>query len=366
MRNVLLSPRHALLLLGALALCPVQARAALHGGVEIGSTGVKAIVLDVTQGPNGLRAKRLGGGTFNTSLSEGIAKDGTFDPKALAATAAAVKKYVEEIEGKHKVPNENIYVVGSSGIFSAIEKDEKAVKARQDELAQAIKKATGRTMDFITVQRESELSIIGIVPRAYQNVSLLIDIGGGNTKGGYLDGTKKYVTFGVPYGTKTFTVAAEKRSKDPVKGTALAAAEALRPALRSQVKEHPALAGRERVYLSGGACWALANFAKPTDRSGYAALTAKDIDAYRGMLLSKPGEYPTVDLSSLSKKDRADAEKDLTQIKKNFTPAQLLAGAEILASLASEMKLEGKKMYFARNGQFGWILAYAAMKSKTP
>jgi exopolyphosphatase/pppGpp-phosphohydrolase len=366
MRNAPLSAGHAIWLLVPFLMCPAPARAALHGGVEIGAKGVKATVIDARPGPHGLSVKPLFAGTYNATLSEGIAANGKFDPRALQATAAAVKKYVEEIEGKHKVPKENIYVVGSSGIFSPIEKDREAVKARQAELARAIKDATGRTMDFISPRREAELSIVGIVPRKLQDVSLLIDIGSGNTKGGYRDATKKFITFAVPFGSVTFTKAAEKRSaSDPVKGGASVAEENLRPLLRSAVKEHPALTGRERVYLSGGACWALANFVKPADRSGYAALTGKDIDTYHKMLASKPGEYPVVDLSALSEKDRAAAEKDIARIKKTFTPAQLLAGAEILKALSSEFKLQGeKKLYFARNGYLGWILAYAALKTK--
>jgi hypothetical protein len=335
----------------------------VFGGVEIGAMGVKATVIEATPGPNGLRVKPLFAGTFITRLAASIGRDGTVDPRALAIATNAIKEYVEEIESKYKVPKENIFLVGSSGIFSSIEEHQKAVLVRL-ELAQAIKKVTGRTMDFITVQREAELSIIGIVPRSFQDSSLLIDIGSGNTKGGYFDGTTKYITFDIPFGSVTFTRAAEKHSKDLIKGNFAAATYDLRPALRAQIKEHPSLTRRERVYLSGGACWALANLVKPGDRGGYAVLSAKDIDAYHRMLTMRPEKFPVVDLSSLSKKDREAAEKDIARIKKTFTPAQLLSGAEILKTLSSEMKLEGKKLYFARNGYLGWILAYAALKTK--
>jgi exopolyphosphatase/pppGpp-phosphohydrolase len=369
MRNASLIARRAIWVLIPFLLCPTPAQAVIHGGIEIGAKGVKATVIDAIPGKKqGLSVKILLSGTANTTLSAGIAADGKFDPKALLATAAAVKKYAEEMEKKYKVPSDNIYVVASSGIFSPIEKDVKAVAARREELGKAIRTATGRTMDYINVQQESQLSIVGIIPRQYLDVALLIDIGSGNTKGGCRAGPKKYITFGVPYGSVTFSELIKKRfgKDDSVKGGARAAAEVLRPALRDAVKEHAGLAGRDRVYLSGGAVWAMATFTRPTDRASYVALTAKDVEAYHQMLTARPGEYPTPDLTSGTEDARKAAEKDLKRIRGVFTPAQLLAGADILKALSSEFKLGEKKLYFPRNGYLGWILAYAALKTKTP
>src|SRR5207237_384518 len=81
-----------------------------------------------------------------------------------------------------------LYVVGSSGLFSAIEGKKDAVKANQDALAEAIREACGLKMTFIDVTREAELSIDGVIPAKHAAVSMLLDIGSGNTKGGFRDG----------------------------------------------------------------------------------------------------------------------------------------------------------------------------------
>src|SRR5262249_5207262 len=145
-----------------LLLAPTPARAELFGGVEIGAKGIKATVIDARPGPDGLAVKVLLAGTHNSTLVAGIASKGKFDPAALKDAAAAVRAYAREMEKKYKVPKGNIYVVASSGIFTPIAKDTKAVAANRARLAGAIREATGRSLDFISVEQEAHLSILGI------------------------------------------------------------------------------------------------------------------------------------------------------------------------------------------------------------
>ena len=359
--------RRSYWLLAALLLVPTPARAALYGGIEIGAKGIKSTVLDVSPGPEGLRVKILLAGTKNTTLVEGIATSGKFDAAALKDTAGTILRTAEEMEAKHKVPKENIYIVASSGIFTPIATDAKAVAANRGELAKAILAVAGRPMDFITVAQEAQLSIKGIVPTKFLGTSVLLDIGSGNTKGGYQVKAGEYALFDVPLGSVTFGERVKKQFGDEglVRGSARLSREVARPGLASAAKEHPGLRTRQRVYLSGGACWALATFTKPGDRSGYVALTAKDIAAYQKMLASNPGKYPAVDLAAIADPAaRKATEKDLERVKKTFTPAQLLGGAELLQAFSVEFDLNAdKSVYFSRNGYLGWILAYAAKKS---
>jgi exopolyphosphatase/pppGpp-phosphohydrolase len=353
--------------LAALLLAPTPARAALYGGIEIGAKGIKSTVLEVNSAPEGLRVKILLAGTKNMTLVKGIATSGKFDAKDLQETAAIIRSTAEEMETKHKVPKENIYIVASSGIFTPIAKDAKAVAANRAELEKAIRKVADRSMDFITVAQEAQLSIKGIVPSKFLGTSVLLDIGSGNTKGGFQVKSGEYALFDVPLGSVTFSERVKKQFGDEsiVRGSARLSREVARPGLAAAVKEHAGMRTRKRVYLSGGACWALATFTRPSDRSGYVALTAKDIAAYHKMLASNPGKYPTLDLSAIADPTaRKATEKDLERVKKTFTPEQLLAGAELLQAFSDEFDLNSEKsVYFSRNGYLGWILAYAAKKS---
>src|SRR5438067_13101698 len=107
----------AVALVVGLATAPV--RADQHGGIEIGARGVKAVVLDVTDGD----LKVIWSDTANTAITAGLAERGTFDPKAVAASVQAVKKFAEKMKDQSIRP-ENIHVAGSSGLFSALKGNE--------------------------------------------------------------------------------------------------------------------------------------------------------------------------------------------------------------------------------------------------
>jgi exopolyphosphatase/pppGpp-phosphohydrolase len=358
----LLSNRPAARLAWVLAavLVAAPARAALHGGIEVGAKGVKATAVEVSGDADAYDVKVLLAATENTTLTAGLGESGRFAPDAVKATAAAVAKFADTLRKEHKVADEHLYVVGSSGLFSAVEDKPEAVKANKDALAAAVQDACGLKMTFIDVKREAELSIDGVVPRKYLAEAALIDIGSGNTKGGFRDGDKGAVTFGVPYGSVTFADAARKREGGGTYADKAAALrkEVLAPALRKSVEQKPALAKRERIYLGGGAVWAMASLVRPGGNEPYLAVTSDDVAAYGKLLAATPGEFPKADLASLGEKERAAAEKEIARVKKTFSPEQLLAGAEILAALSDEFGFKDKKVFFARNAYLGWILAY--------
>jgi exopolyphosphatase/pppGpp-phosphohydrolase len=354
----------------ALALTAPHVRADVHGGIEIGAKGVKAAALDVTGGADGYDVKVLFSDTRNTTLVAGLASSGRFDPAALKDTAAAVAAFAGQMQKEHKAPAERIYVVGSSGLFSALAGKPDDVKANQEILAAAVREACGLKMTFVSPEREVELSIAGAVPAKYAAGALLLDVGSGNSKGGYRDGDKGCVSASVPYGSVTFTDAIKKRAD---KGSFAEAAVLLRrevlvPAIRKAVEGKPGLLKRERVYLSGGAVWAMATLLRPGDRGAYVALTAEDVEAYRKLLLKTPGAFPEPDLTSITDAGiRREAQKEIERVKETFKPEQLLAGAEILKALSDEVGFgKENKAYFARNGYLAWILAYVAERSAAP
>ncbi len=344
-----------------------RAHAEVHGGIEIGAKGVKATVLDVTGGADGYAVKVLLAGTKNTTLVAGLAAGGRFDADALKDTAGAVAGFAARMRKEQHVPPERLYVVGSSGLFSALAGKADAIVANQEALAAAVRDACGLQIQFIDVRREVELSVEGTIPARDADTAVLFDVGSGNTKGGYRDRDRGYVSAGIPFGTVTY---ADYVKKHAAGGRFVEAAESLRgevlvPALRKALAGKPGLVDRERVYLSGGSCWALATLARPGDRGEYVSLTADDIAAYRKMLLDARGAFPTPDLSGIADAEvREAAAKEIEKVKKAFTPEQMLAGAELLEAVAGELGFaRGKKVYFARNAQVAWILAYVAEKA---
>ncbi|MGH7223532.1 MAG: hypothetical protein ACRELF_09915, partial [Gemmataceae bacterium] len=111
-------------LTGWLALCaflaPNGVRADVHGGIEIGSKGVKATVVEVRgEGEDAVFKIRMSNAT-NTALVAGIAKEGRFNAAAVTATVQAIKKYHLRFREEFHVAAEHIYVVGSSGLFAPL------------------------------------------------------------------------------------------------------------------------------------------------------------------------------------------------------------------------------------------------------
>jgi exopolyphosphatase/pppGpp-phosphohydrolase len=345
-----------------------RVQADIHGGIEIGARGVKATVLDVTGGVDSFKIKVLMARTQNTTLAAGMAETGRFGASALTQTAEAVSKFASQMQREYHVPLDRLYVVGSSGLFSAIEGKPDAIRTNQEALAIAVRKASGLKISFIDVNKEVELSIAGIVPARHADTALLLDVGGGNTKGGYQDGRQGLVSMGIPYGSVTFTDLIKKRTeKQPLAATAAALRdEVLVSCLRTAMAGKLGLLKRDRIYLTGGAAWALATLIRPGDRRDYVALTAEDVDAYRNLLIEAGDSFPAPDLSAIvDQMVLRAAQREIAQVKAAFRPEQLLAGAEIIKALSNEFQFgKAKKVFFVRHAQFGWILAYVAQKGR--
>lgn len=360
----LFSPVRFAVALLALASLTSVAPAAVHGGIEIGAKGVKAIVIDFTPTADGYDLNVLFSDTTNTALASGISATGKFDPKAVTATAEAVTKYATKMRDEFKIAPNRLYVVGSSGLFSAVEDKPDTVAANRDVLAKAVDEAAKVKMAFIDARKEAELSVAGIVPKRFRSEAALIDVGGGNTKGGAIGPDGKAILFAVPFGSLSFTEHVKKKGGTFPATARLESDTTVIPALRKQTAENGSLADRNRFYVSGGAVWAITTLTHPGDRRPFTPLTLADIDSVANKLAADPTTLPTIDFAAIKDPaERAYAESEYAKVKKSYAqPEQLLAGTEVLRAAAAEYDLArpGKTILFARHGYVGWLLAYVA------
>jgi hypothetical protein len=198
-----------------------------------------------------------------------------------------------------------------------------------------------------------------------------MDIGSGNTKGGYIASDGRPVIFSVPLGSVTF---ANRVTKD-VPGKPFAeAADRLRPKLleaplAEQAAANPDLSTRNVVIIVGGAAYALATLMHPEavlkDRVN---LSTADIAEYARQLRAGPG-LPKPDLAAIKDEAlevRKAAEEEIKSVGDTFTREQLIAGAEILTALASTFKLEGKHLIFDRTAVMAWIKADTSASPPSP
>jgi len=365
------------LLLLALPAVPVAGKTVsggkndkLHGGIEIGSKGVKATAINFTRKGNGYDVKILYSETINTTIMK--VKDNKFTPEAISDTVQAVQKIFAKMQQEYQISPERIYIVGSSGLRSENKQD----------LVSEVKKATGKAMSFLTVEMEVQLSIAGTIPQQRdedksvneRQAAMLIDIGSGNTKGGYQQSSaapvtgvpvEEFVTMGIPFGTVTFTNEASRYRKDEsdLRGFALDALmlspKLLNAQLGKEIEKKPGLISRERVYLTGGIVWAMTTLLHPENRRAFVPLTTEDINLFYYQARSNVDILLNPDLSLIADEGRRqEARKEIDAVKATFNPRNIIAGAELLNAVSTEFKLQNKKIWFARFGHLSWILSY--------
>lgn len=347
----------------------------LFAGIEVGSKGVKATVIDVFYDDQvqGYGFNPLENKSSETTIVAGLKAKGQFDPIALKETVAEVARFQKEIREKYRLPPERIFVVGASGLFSALGDESTAkdkIARNREMLASAVKQAAGKEIKFITVETEVELSIKGVVPRGIGDEdAVLIDVGSGSIKAGYRERNDRLATMGIPFGTATFTELVKNEGKKTRSRLTLQrqakelAAKTIGPSIQAKMDiNKPGFVSRKEVYLCGGIVWAMANTVHPKDRGIWVELTPEDIDSFALVLEKNGGSIPDPDLSGLDAKKKDEILKEFKRIRDTFKPDNLIVGAEMLDALSRELKFHapGRKIYFARYGNLAWLLSYVA------
>ncbi|MEK7833876.1 MAG: hypothetical protein AAB401_22500, partial [Acidobacteriota bacterium] len=301
-----------------------------------------------------------------------------FTPEAIRDTANAIQRFHQRMRQEYRIPAEQIHVVVSSGVIGNNPQD----------LSAEIAKRTGQIVPFLDVDTEVQLTIAGAIPKRYRSgqtwqdnrgISVLIDVGSGNTKGGYQQLRQvsigatgfDYVTWGIQKGTVTFNNEISKAAGESADYRTFAnragalSSDSLRAALRSEIARKPGLLNRRKVYLSGGIVWAMATLLHPENRLSFTPLTVDDINIFYNLATTNPEALLEPDLSRIPNAAlRQEAEREVESVRNTFTPKNLIAGAEILRALAVEMNLTGKRMYFARYGHLAWILSYVRLQAE--
>lgn len=201
------------LLLGAslgAALAPLSVRAQTpltgrYGIVEIGSSGVKATALSFAReeavepsepgspSRDGLsRAERYRANTLGSFTDDPVVRDAAQIPETVRAVENAIRQLRNN--DSTNVTRENIYVVGSSSV---------AVLQHRPQLEQALARRN-ITATFISATDEAELTFRYVVLPSRWQQAVLVDVGLGNTKGGYINNTgafSSFRAFDVPYGS---------------------------------------------------------------------------------------------------------------------------------------------------------------------
>lgn len=183
----------------------------LYAGIEVGSKGVKLSVIE-------LKKNAQLGNSFVTVKDTSVNTDFiSFTQSTFDATLNGFDGLFQTANTTFNIPSKRIFTVISSGVKIKAEKEKqnawvaKLINAFQEKINEP-----GRKVEVVDVMMEAKLSHQGIVPASRRYSTFLIDIGSGNSKGGFFPyGNDSYFyLFQLSWGTKSTANAAEKMLGD--------------------------------------------------------------------------------------------------------------------------------------------------------
>ena len=342
-------------------------RSAIYAGIEVGSKGVKLSVLEV-----GKNAQN--NGTFNTLKDTSLNTDFiSFNASAFSATLNGLEQLFVKATDEYKIASENIYTVISSGVTGQAEKEAKQpmLYALIDSFKIRIKEPQ-RTVALVDVAEEARLSHLGIVPEVKRYSTFLIDIGSGNTKGGYFPNgnTKDIKLFQITWGTKSVANGTEKRLDDDKSLTNYKKQlyRVLEGSANTEIIYAVNVSGAynmsDNIAFSGGIAWSVATLIFPELLDNpVVPVTYNEVLAFSERLYEN---YATYNNSVITAKltdnslDKNAISEEIKRVHKVFDQKSLMAGTGLLLKIMRQFEgvYEKKQFFLVKNGQVGWISAY--------
>jgi hypothetical protein len=339
----------------------------LYAGIEVGSKGIKMSI--VQMGKNASAT-----GAINVVKDSSINSDFiSFTQPSLAATIKGLQALYYSAMLDYGIPSSKIYTVISSGVKGQAEKENKLAHVQKliDSFKLIINEPK-RDFPIIDIMMESRLSHLGIVPEARRYNTFLIDIGSGNTKGGYFKNgnTKELKLFAINWGTRSITYATDYRIEDDIsisnfkKQLTRVLAGDPNTDIIYAVNESGAYNMNDNFAFSGGIAWASATLMYPEliDNS-VVPLTFNDLVLFNEKLSTNFSAF-TPEVISGTTKDKAVSKLNIkTEVKKVlkvFDQKSLIAGTAFLINIIRQFEgsKEKKQFFLVKNGQVGWISAY--------
>lgn len=339
----------------------------VYAGIEVGSKGVKISLLEM--GKNAKTSGAINPLKDSTTNTDFI----TFSDSTFKATLNGLTGLYTTANATYSVPASRIFTVISSGVKTMADKEQKSDWVTR--LIDSFRVRIGdpkREVAIIDPIGEARLSHLGIVPSNRRFTTFLIDIGSGNTKGGYFPygNLNEFKLFELTWGTKSTTNAAEKAVGDDktLENYRRQLTRVLTGAENNEiiyaVNSSGAYPLSDNVAFSGGIAWAAATLMYPekTDEA-VISVTYSDVLKFSERLYK---EYNTLSDAAIVKAitdpnvDKALVAKNVKTVNKVFDQRSMIAGTGLLLKIMRQFSsvYESKGFYLVKNGQVGWISAY--------
>ena len=345
---------------------PKITNATVYTGIEVGAKGVKMSIIEI--GKNAQSS-----GAFNILKDTSVNTDFiSFSDPTFKATLEGLCGLYNTAAKDYKIPAKRIFTVISSGVKMQAEKDTKLAWINNliDSFRLKINEPA-RKVEVVDVMQEGRLSHLGIVPESRRYNTFLIDIGSGNTKGGFFPygNTDDFKLFQINWGTKSTTNATDKNCADDKslenynKQLYRVLSGAEHTDIIYAVNSSGAFPVSDNIAVSGGIAWAAASLMHPeligtsVIAISYADLAKFNDKLYSNFIALSPAS------SSNTITDPAEREavlKELKRVHSVFDQKALMAGTGLLLKIMRQFEsaFASKQFYLVKNGQVGWVSAY--------
>ncbi|HNF02787.1 MAG TPA: hypothetical protein PLH62_10385, partial [Ferruginibacter sp.] len=229
----------------------------------------------------------------------------------------------------------------------------------------------------VDVREEGRLSHLGIVPDSRRYNTFLIDIGSGNTKGGYFPNgnTDDFKLFQLSWGTKSVTNAAEKKleTDNSLENYGKQLSRVLSVAENTEIiyaiNESGSFPMSDNVAFSGGIAWSIATIMYPElidnsvvpvsyeDVVNFSERLATNFNTLADYYLAKVQNDPMFNKDVIN--------KEVKRVFGVFDQRALMAGTGLLLKIMRQFQsvTERKNFYLVKNGSVGWISAFVNQNS---
>lgn len=339
----------------------------VYAGIEVGSKGVKMSLVEV--GKNSQKSL-----DFNILKDTSVNTDFiSFTPQSFSATLSAITGlYKFAMTGFH-ISSDKIFTVVSSGV--KVQADKVNAAGNINKLIDSFRNAVNepnRQVEIVDVLQEARLSHLGIVPESRRYNTFLIDIGSGNTKGGYFPNgnTTDFRLFQLSWGTKSTANAAQKRMQDDqtIFNYSKQLYRVLAGSANDEITYAVNLSGAynmsDNVAFSGGIAWSVATLVSPElIDNPVIPVTYDEVEKFFNRLIQNYSSYSEEELTKTlgdPTLNKTLIGKEIKRVHAVFDQQSLLAGTGLLLKIMRQFEglYDKKQFYLVKNGQVGWISAY--------
>jgi hypothetical protein len=249
---------------------------------------------------------------------------------------------------EYKIEDKNIFIVASSGVGLA---------TNTAELTDKIKAVTKKNVEVISSSLEAKLLLKGCIPPKNYLSSVIVDIGAGNTKGGYakeINSSGVFFPISADIGTVTLTELINKKCKQKTvfefNEEMFNYLPTLRETFTKMYTNRPESQQKNNVYISGGAAWAMYTLLNGNvAEENFTPVTYDDILTIKAIAENNYQRFVLDAENNVEKK----------KVLKTYQQKNLIAAFNLLETCLEVIPdMKNKKIYFAKQGQIAWLVSY--------